>query len=355
MSRLCSVKIDLDALVSNAEKLKALTNETYFVLKSDAYGHGAIRCAKALFEAKMSRFAVFSLEEALEIKPYVGEARVLILGRTPGDHIAEVSRNGFTQTVFSEEYVKEILPYSRGLKTEIKLDCGMHRSGFTAEASAISSALSGFKGEICGVYSHLSCADAPDLSHARIQLNDFVLRAEALENELGSPLEKHVAASAAALRISEARLGLCRIGLALYGIMPECCENRYGLEPVMSVNAAVISVQRVKKNEFIGYGCEHRVKRDSVIATVAMGYANGLERVAAKCFMPIINGYRVPFAANICMDRCMLDVTEIFEAGGSVKPYDTALIVGDGISVYDLARAEGTIPYEVLTGLGRMN
>ena len=355
MSSLSSVEVDIDALVSNAQKLKALAGESYFVLKSDAYGHGAIECAKALFQANMSRFAVFSYEEALRIKPYVGNARVLILARTPAECIDDLKRCGFVQTVFSDEYIKELIPYSKGLKSEIKLECGMHRSGFTATASGIRYALSGFQGEICGVYSHLSCADAPEPSLAYVQLSDFVSRSERLEGELKIPLEKHVAASAAALRMPQARLGLCRIGLALYGIMPECCENICGLKPVMSVKASVISVQRVKKNEFIGYGCDHRAKADSMIATVAIGYANGLPRIAAKSFMPQINGYRVPFAANICMDRCMLDVTRIFDDGKSVKPYDTAFIVGNGVSVHELASSEKSIPYETVTRLGRMN
>jgi len=343
--------ISADNLVKNAQALKDTVGDFYCVLKCDAYGHGATRCASALHSAGMKRFAVFSLAEALEIKSFVGDSDILILGRTPSRYASALKENRFIQTVFSEEYASELKPFSNGLRAHIKLDSGMNRSGFKTEPEIIKKAFSGFRGEIEGVYTHFHSADCDSLEGAEKQLVEFTAYATELEAILSKKLTKHAAASAAALRMKRARLDICRIGLALYGCLPDNCEAKRELLPVMTLRAPVISVREVEKGENIGYGCDNTAKKRMTVATVAVGYANGLPRSAMRLFRPAVNGKRVDIAGRICMDRCMLDVTDV----DGVKPYCEVELFGASVSVTELAEAEGTIPYETLTRVGKMN
>lgn len=344
------VKISFDGIVRNAVELRKAVGPFYCVLKCDAYGHGAVKCVDALYDAGFRDFAVFSLEEALEIKRRIGDAEILILGRTPARYSDALVKNGFVQTVFSKEYAEELAPVSAGLRAHIKLDSGMNRVGFKCEPEQIKNVFSGFKGEIEGVYTHFHSADCPDLKQTETELAEFINKTAELENGLGKKLKRHAAASAAAIRLPSARLDACRIGLALYGVLPDNCEIDYDLAPAMSLTVPVIDVRCLKKGENIGYGCDITVKRDTVAATVAAGYAMGLSRRLAGAFRPSINGNRVDVLGRICMDRCMLDVTEL----SGVKPYDTVEFFGDSVSVRELAECEKTIPYEILTRVGKM-
>ncbi len=344
------VKVSLDRIVRNAVELQKTVGTFYCVLKCDAYGHGAIKCVDALYDTGFRDFAVFSLEEALEIKRRIGDAEILIMGRTPAKYAEVLIKNGFVQTVFSEEYATELVPVSKGLKVHIKLDSGMNRAGFKSDPEQIKNAFSVFKGEIEGAYTHFHSSDCTELTQTERELEDFLKKVSVLDSLLGKKLKKHSAASAAALRIPGARLDASRIGLALYGVCPDNCQGICTLAPAMSFTAPVIDIRYLKKDENIGYGCDVTVKRDTVAATVAAGYASGLARRLSGAFKPMLNGKRVDFLGRICMDRCMLDVTEL----SGVSPYDTVEFFGDSVSVRELAECEGTIPYEVLTRVGRM-
>lgn len=348
------ISISLDALVSNFKNLRFLLGDFICVLKCDAYGHGAKRCATSLYENGARKFAVFSLDEALEIRENVPSADILILGRTPAAYIDGLKKNRFIQTVFSAEYIKELIPYSDGLRTHIKLDTGMNRVGFKGEPEMIKRAFSGFRGEIEGVYTHFHSADCDDADTVENELADFLRRARELEALYNKSMIKHAAASAAAIRFKQTRLDACRIGLALYGYLPDNCTLPFRLKPVMSFFGRVISVRNVARGENIGYGCDRKAERASVIATVACGYADGLPRIAEK-MNPLVKGHRVPFAGRICMDRCMLDVTELYKKGITLRPYDKVELLGKNLPVTELARAEKTIPYEILTRVGKMN
>ena len=345
-----SVKVDTAALIHNAQLLKERIGDFYCVLKCNAYGHGAIRCARTLSEIGMRRFAVFSLDEALEIHPHAENAEILILGRTDASALSTVSEKSFVQTVFSEEYARVLSAFDGKLKLHIKVDTGMNRSGFPPDSERIFSALKGRHGEISGVYTHFPCADAFSLSDTEKRLSVFSDTASELEQLLKKSLLKHSAASAAAARLPAARLDLCRIGLMLYGALPSNVEFP-GLRPVMSLFGKITGVRTVKKGETVGYGCAYVCQRDSVIATVDCGYASGVRRQLAGRFTPRLNGFSAILAA-VCMDRSMLDVTEITEKGASVKVGDTVTSFGDGCTVENMARAAETISYEILTSAG---
>ncbi len=342
-----SVTVDVSALIHNASLLRERIGNFYCVLKCDAYGHGATRCAGALYEIGMRRYAVFSLDEALEIHPCVGNSEILILGRTDAASLSALSENGFTQTVFSEEYAKELSAFRGKLNLHIKVDTGMNRSGFSPNSERIFSALKNRREDISGIYTHFPSADAKALSDTEKRLSVFLNTASELEVLLKKRLTKHSAASAAAARLPSARLDLSRIGLMLYGVIPNNTELS-GLRPVMSLSGRITGVRKVKKDETVGYGGAYICQRDSVIATVDRGYASGVRRSLVGRFTPRLHGFFVPLAA-VCMDRSMLDVTALTENGISVKVGDTVTFFGDGYPIENMAKAAETISYEILT------
>ena len=255
--------------------------------------------------------------------------------------------------MFSEEYAKEIRTNVRGARLHVKVDTGMNRSGFTSDGERIFSVLSTLRDNVDGVYTHFPRADEKDISDTEERLSLFLKTSDELEALLGRRLKKHSAASAAALRLPAARLDVSRIGLALYGIPPDNSETP-SLKPVMSLYGAVSGIRTVKKGETVGYGCKFVCQRDSFIATVNGGYANGIGRSLVGRFMPRICGEYVPLAA-VCMDRCMLDVTDLFLMGKEVRTGETVTFFGDGYSVKEMAVSAKTIPYEILTLTGKTN
>lgn len=343
---------NLCALTENALFLKKLLRDLYCVVKCNAYGHGDVECVSALRDVGMTRFAVFSFDEALRIKKAARDAEILILGRSDTAVSENICRYGFVQTVASSEYAEALANTTKCPKIHIKLDTGMNRSGFAAIPS-----LNGIKNKIIGAYTHFPNADAPDFSDTESRFLRFREAAGELQHKLNRPLTLHCAASAAALHKNAERISMsdvCRIGLALYGIKPAECAPDVRLTPVMSFYADVSEVRTVNAGERIGYGGKTLCAKKSQIATVSAGYANGLFRALFGRFRPIINGYRVPFAGNICMDRCMLDVTEIFECGGTVKSGDTVVFFDKNNPVTLISDAIGTISYEVLTSVGNL-
>ncbi len=346
-----SVTVNMSALIHNASLLKERVGDFYCVLKCNAYGHGARECARALYEIGMKRYAVFSLGEALEIRPLVGRgSEILILGRTDAAGLSAVSENAFTQTVFSEEYARVLSAFGKRLNLHIKVDTGMNRSGFFPDSERIFSALKDLRRGVSGIYTHFPYADASNLSDTEKRLSVFLNTAYELEALLKKRLTRHAAASAAAVRLPRARLDLCRIGLMLYGALPSNTVFS-GLRPVMSLSGKITGLRTVNAGETVGYGCAYTCKRDSVIATVDCGYAIGVRRSLVGRFTPNLHGFPVPIAA-ICMDRSMLDVTEAFENGITARVGDRVIFFGDGLPVDNMAKAAETISYEILTSVG---
>ncbi len=344
---------DLFALTENALFLKKRLGDLYCVVKCNAYGHGDTECVSALYEAGMRRFAVFSFDEALRIKACARDAEILILGRSDISLSEDTCRYGFIQTVASGEYAEALSNAPACPKIHIKLDTGMNRSGFTEIPS-----LNGIENKIVGAYTHFPNADSPDFSDTEARFLRFSEISGELQHKLNRSLTLHCSASAAALhknaeRISAVKTG--RIGLALYGIKPAECAPDISLTPVMSFYADVSEVRTVNIGERIGYGGRMLCTKKSQIATVSAGYANGLTRALFGRFRPNINGYQAKFAGNICMDRCMLDVTELFEHGGSVKAGDTVIFFDKTHPVTLISDSIGTISYEVLTAVGNLS
>lgn len=350
---------DLSALQRNALTLQRQIGDMYCVVKCNAYGHGDTECVAALREVGMTRFAVFSVAEAIRIKNAAADAEILILGRSESKYTDVICRYGFVQTVGSAEYAHLLSAMPTRPRIHVKIDTGMNRSGFGSDDPSFISALHGIENNIVGAYTHFPNADLSDISDTEKRYLAFKEASAALEHELKRPLTLHAAASAAALRKELKKLrgsDLCRIGIALYGISPTKFQaSDVSLTPVMSFYGTVSEVRRVRAGEHIGYGGKKLCTRDSFVATVSAGYANGLMRSLSGRFCPSLNGHRVPFAGNICMDRCMLDVTDMIEGGESVKSGDTVVFFDKTHPVTLISDSIDTISYEVLTTVGNLS
>lgn len=345
--------IDLSALEHNAAELRKRLGEFYCVLKCDAYGHGAEKCASRLAAFGMKRFAVYSLSEAETVRKSAVDSEILILGRTDPALCGELEAGGFVQTVGSAEYAEALVKRGQGVKIHIEIDSGMNRWGF--KPSDLEKWKVPFpKENVMGAFAHLSCADEKDISVSKNQIEVFNKAADAFEVRLGRRLIRHLSASAGSLRAELKTNALSRVGLALYGIAPENCDGSF-LRPVMSFYSQVTGVRKVKKGESVGYGSDHRVSRDSVIATVSGGYANGICRSGSGRLTVTVQGERAVSVGNICMDRFMADVTDIIKSGKTVREGDKVTFFDGAYGAENMARACQTIPYEILTGVGRQN
>ncbi len=332
------------------------------VVKANAYGHGAVETAAVLRQSGCRYLAVACPEEALELR-HAGESLpILILGATDPFRVPELAEAGVTLAVDSAERGRAFsraLPEGRRLKVHIKLDTGMGRLGFPAASEdALRSAaevmtLPGLETE--GVFTHFAVSDTPGgEDYTRSQLALFLSAADRLEEWSGRGFAlRHCANSGAVLSFREAGacLDMVRPGILTYGIYPD--RERGGLElvPVMRVKSRVCAITRHRKGDSISYGRTWTAGRDTVLAVMPMGYADGLPRRLSNKLEVMIRGVRVRQVGRICMDMCMLDVTDHPEiaVGDVVTVFGTG--EDGGPTAAELAEKADTIPYEITCGI----
>lgn len=355
-------EIDLDNLVHNYRQVQELVapRKVLSIIKADAYGHGAPQVAKALAEAGADRFAVATPQEAMQLRRHGITQPILHLGATSGDWAATLAAQNVTLTAVSLENAQEYAKSLNGApaRLHIKVDTGMGRLGLDGrdveaaarEVLAIAN-LPGF--EVEGLYTHFPAADEPDAngytSHQTDLFNRLVARLK--ESGFSVPL-LHSANSAGTIAHPGSWDDMVRPGLILYGSNPHPTVAFPGKQ-VMSLRARISQVKAVRKGDYVSYGRIWQAPRDSVIAVVTIGYADGLFRGLSEKIDMLVNGKRAPQVGRICMDMCMLDVTDI----PGVEVDDAATVFGsDGegfISADEVAEAADTIAYEVYCAVGR--
>ena len=352
-------EVNLSNLEHNYRSLRAMLApgcRFLGVVKANAYGHGAVPVARRLEQLGAEYLAVACLDEALELRQAGIGLPILILGFTPDERGAELLEGDITQTVYDLESAKNLsrLAEAAGkpLKIHIKADTGMSRLGWlcdeTHRAESVDAicqvcALPGLEPE--GIYTHFANADS-DEAYTMLQFTRFLDLLEALKARgLTFPI-RHCAASAAMLRYPCTHLDMVRPGIALYGHYPDpSCEglDGPGLRPVMTLKTRVASVKTVPAGTPVSYGCTHVVERETRLAALTIGYADGLPRLCSDRWQVELNGRRAPILGRVCMDMCMADVT-----GLEVAPGDEAEVFGERLPVEDLAGLAGTIQYELL-------
>jgi alanine racemase len=320
------ITIDLGALRRNAQSLLRTLDgsELWAVVKADGYGHGAIDCAGAALAAGASALCVATVPEALALRRELPQARLLVLGPTSNREIAQARDAGLELVVASGEIPE-------GVRVHIKLDTGMGRWGVSELPSVTR--------EVVGVLTHLATADS-DLEFARAQVERFRAATDPVAH-----LTRHVANSAAALRLPEARFDAARCGIALYGISPfgeDAAAD--GLEPVLGWQTEIAQARLLRRGESSGYGRRFVAERDTWIGILPVGYADGFRRDLTGTQVRVAGELR-PVIGVVSMDAAAIELDRDLPAGTPVT------LVGHGVSLESHARVAGTIAYELACGI----
>lgn len=348
-------EINLTAIQHNIRNIKALLRpETKFcaVVKADGYGHGAVEVARLALQEGADYLAVALLSEAIELRQAGVTAPLLILGYTPPEQAQLLVAYQITQTVYSEEMVRALSRAATNsgklARVHLKIDTGMGRIGVQPEdAVAFARLVKGCPGlELEGVFSHLAAADSQDKSYVRRQYALFTTALRAIEEAgMAVPL-RHIANSAAILDLPDMQLDMVRPGIILYGLLPSAeVSPSFALEPAMKLKTRISHSKAVPAGTAISYGCTFVTDKPSVIATLPVGYADGWTRLMAGKASVLVNGRRAPLVGRVCMDQCMIDVTDIPAAGCGDE---VLLFGGTELPVDEVARHMGTINYEIV-------
>lgn len=355
-------EVDLDALNHNARLLRDRMGEScrlMAVVKADAYGHGAVPAAKALAEQGVDAFAVACPAEGIALRQAGIGGEILVLGCTPPQETEVLARWDLTQTVADEGHACALARQGLPLKVHLALDTGMHRLGLPAEdREAIGRVRSLPHLRFQGTFSHLcvsdSCAEE-SRAYTKRQLECFYEAVAWMRAAGYDPGAVHIQASYGILDLPPQPCDYGRAGIALYGAAsagkPEGMWEE--LKPVLSLRARVVSLRELPAGEGAGYGLAFRCVRDTRLAVVSIGYADGLFRALSQSGGEVlIRGRRCPMAGRMCMDQLLVDVTDLPE----VEAGDVVTLIGrDGgerIFAEWVAEQCGTITNELFSRLG---
>lgn len=352
-------EIDLDAIKYNIDSIKRRvdTKELIAVVKADAYGHGALDVSKTLVENGATKLAVAVITEAMELRHGNINTPIMILGYTPLEFAADLINYDIEQTIFDLEYAKKLseiaLNLGKKAKVHVALDTGMGRIGFLINDNSLNEILkiSSLKGlEVVGIFTHFATSDESDKNYSNKQYKKFTdFNEKLISKGVNIPL-KHVSNSGAIIDMPNTYLDGVRAGIVLYGYYPseDVLKQNLDLKKAISIKTQVAHVKILDKNEYVSYGRKFKTERKSIIATLPIGYADGYSRALTGKAKVIINGKFAPVVGTICMDQCMIDVTDI----GDVHVGDEVIVLGKDkdlkFDADDMAKAMGTINYEVL-------
>jgi alanine racemase len=360
LDRPTAVTIDLGALSHNYGEVRRRIGNRHVlaVVKAQAYGHGAVPVATRLAADGARMLGVALVEEGCELRDAGITAPVLVMGPVFPEQAEAVVGNRLTPVVstltLAQALSAEAPREGRTVSVHVKIDTGMGRIGLSPEAAlpfiAEISALPGIAVE--GLMTHFADADLRDKRFAAVQMDRFEALIEALAAKgIAVPL-RHAANSAAVLEYDRALLTMVRPGLMLYGADPLESKGGADLRPVLSWTTRVAFVKQVPTGTPISYGRTFTTSRQSTIATIPVGYADGYSRSLSNRGAMLVRGMRAPVAGRVCMDMTMLDVTAI----PGVREGDEVVLLGaqgtERISADDIAALTGTIAYEVLCGIG---
>jgi alanine racemase len=376
--RCTAARVDLDALRVNYRAIVAyLARETAFnraagsgpavapgviaVVKANAYGHGAVRVARALEDAGATWLAVADIEEGIALRRAGVQARILVFGALSVSDVEGVFTHDLTPTISSPAAGRALqaAAASRGLRLRchLKIDTGMHRLGFRHDNvhRTVPELLSSRNLYIEAVHTHFATADEPEhplFEEQRVRFDGACATLAAL----GKPVpQRHAANSAALLRDSRVWYDFVRPGLLLYGVAPPPLATTVPLTPVMTLTSRVVAVKGVRAGETVGYGARFRAQRPMTLAVVPAGYADGLDRRLEGRGYVLVRGARAAIVGAVSMDMLTVDVSDL----GEVNPGDEVVLLGQQgtrpwqtIDAREVAAWIGTIPYEVLCRLG---
>lgn len=349
-----ALEVDLDAIVYNFNKYKSMISSNtklICMVKADGYGSGATEIAKTLQYHRCEYFAVALAEEGVKLRKEGISSPIIVLNP---------ETNGFEE-LFSCDLEPEVYNFRileafikeadrRGITNypiHIKIDTGMHRLGFMeSEIKELAQILKSQKAlRVKSIFSHLAASESwvfDDFTNE--QISSLENTHTIFEKEMGYSVWKHILNSSGIERFAGAQWDMVRLGIGLYGINNRGTE---GLKNVFTLKSTILQIKDVSSNETVGYGRKGAISSDSKIATIRIGYADGLNRsFGNKKGKVLVNGKYAPIVGSVCMDLCMIDITGI-----EAKEGDEVIIFGKDLSVIELAETIDTIPYEILTSI----
>ena len=349
-------EINLDALGQNIRNIKEYTGnkEIMAVVKANAYGHGVALVAPELYRLGITRFSVSNIGEARELRELLPQAEILVFGGCEAEWFGYITDLNLIQTVGDMEFACELSDWAvknnKTVRVHIKADTGMSRIGIeTAEEAAEIIEMPSLSVE--GIYTHFACSDSLDAEDS-----EFTEKQEKTLREIASAAEEksipvYSQNSGGILYHPEFRGEIVRSGIITYGCMPNTAEKLpFSLTPVMTLKSQVCQVKTIPAGRSVGYGRTYVTDKETEIAVIPVGYADGYSRRLSGTGAVYINGKRCPILGRVCMDQMMVDVT-----GAGVKTGDTAVLYSDTISeitVDAIADRIDTIGYELLCAVG---
>ena len=351
------LKIDLDAIVHNFRVVREKAGVPVMaVVKADAYGHGAVPVARVLAPL-CAFFGVSSVSEALELRRSGIENPILVLGHTPVDAFTTVVSRNIRPTIFSKEDAvalsTEAQKQNKTARFHFAVDTGMSRIGFqatqeSADICALIAKLPNLEAE--GLFSHFATADCEDLTQAKLQAQRFADFDRWLQDRGVAVKLRHLDNSAGIMNF-DCHYEMVRSGIVTYGLYPssEVDPALLDLQPAMSWYSHITHIKTLPAGRSISYGGTYTTAKDTVVATVPAGYADGYRRSLSNKFYVEIHGKKASILGRVCMDQMMVDVTDIPEA----RCGDTVVLMGGQISAEKIAAAADSFNYEFICGMSR--
>jgi alanine racemase len=356
-------EVDLEAVRTNTRTLVDLARPAVLlaVVKADAYGHGVVPVSRAVLDAGAAWLGVALVEEGIELRAAGIDAPILLLSEPPPDAAPAVVSEMLTPTVYTTQGVDALAKAvadagsEAPLPVHLKVDTGMHRVGCSVdEALALVETIAGRPElELEAMCTHLAVADEPDHPYTADQIAQFDALLDTLASSGRRPRLAHAANSAGLLAHPAAHYDLVRAGMALYGVAPApTLDDRVDLHPVLSLRAQVSHVKRLPRGSRISYGLRYELDRESTVATVPIGYADGVPRnLGIAGGAVLIHGRRAPIAGAVTMDQLMIDAGDT-----PVEVGDEVVLLGrqgdDEVTATEWAEHLGTVAYEIVTGIG---
>ena len=358
------IELDRCALRHNLVELNKLLPsgcELMPAIKANAYGHGMLLMARELIGLGVHAFCVATVAEGVELRRAGIGGDILILGYTAPEDFPLLLEHDLIQTIVDTPYAALLNRYGTRLRTHLKLDTGMHRLGVRAEDEE--EVLNAFRYEnlaIEGVFTHLCADDSTeplDKKYTESQAGSFYNMIDTLSRHGYQHVKKHLLASYGLLNYPSLGGDYARIGIALYGVLSNRQDIEHcpvNLKPVLSLKARVSSVREISKGEAVGYGLDFVARQNGKIATLTIGYGDGLPRsLSHGRGSVLLRQTTAPIVGRICMDQTIVDISGI----PNVRQGDTAVIIGKSgnteITAYDIAEQSDTITNEILSRLGQ--
>ena len=350
-------RIDLDRIKANINHLRGpLSTPVMAVVKADAYGHGLVPVAKAALDAGASSLGVALLEEAITLRQAGITAPILAWLVPPGSDFKLAVDNQIELAASSIKALEEIGAVKSEFrpKVHLEVDTGMTRGGFLDEWGKIDGHHVANL-DVVGIFSHFARADEPGEKQNQIQLNRFKEMVATVESFGYTNIVRHLSNSAATLKDQESRFDMVRVGIAMYGLSPDVKtlgdSSSLGLKPAMQLRAKLHLVKTVPANSPVGYGATAFTTAETKLGVVAMGYADGIPRVAQGAGV-FVDGKRAPIIGRVSMDQFVVDLG----ANSKAATGDWVIVFGDGATgeytADDWGAASGSINYEIITRIG---